>query len=91
LAEKIKLEEVTNSGNADEVLNSHPWKGKTCFAALDSSQYTNTLVLNNLLVGRQSNGISQSTEHSVMSMATLPLLTTTTPATMQRRPRLLPL
>ncbi len=38
--------------------------------SIHGSQYTNTLELNNLLVGRhsrQSNGINQSTKHSVMS------------------------
>ncbi len=35
--------------------------------SIHGSQYTNTLELNNLFVGRQSNGINQLTEHSVMS------------------------
>jgi hypothetical protein len=34
---------------------------------IDGSQYTNTLEFDDLLVGRQWNGINQSTEHNAMS------------------------
>ncbi len=81
------------------MLKSHPWKGKACFAAqCVALLYSNSLSIIRVCCQRNTSSrqplhlkICPSTKPLKLSMPTLPLLTTTTPAPMPRRPHLLPL